>query len=303
MRRYLRWIVRVFLAALAFLILLAGVIYAISERRIAGVRSTTAVVVPRGSGGAAALARGEHLARSVLSCTLCHGQNLGGAIYADAGSVGILAGPNLTRGRGGIGATLTDEALVRAIRHGIGRSGRSLIVMPSEIYVHLTESDLAAVMEYVKHAPPVDHEVPRTELRWMGRVLLAAGKLEILTADKTPSIPYPRPVVPGPTAEYGQYLAAVSGCHGCHGIGLSGGTVAGPPGTPPASNLTPHPEAPIATWTEADFARALRTGRRPDDTLINPFMPWMTFSTMTDDEVNALWLYLRGAAPRKSGTK
>ena len=36
-------------------------------------------------------------------------------------------------------------------------------------------------------------------------------------------------------------------------------------------NLTPG--GPLARWTEADFVRALRTGRRPDGTAIRPPMP------------------------------
>ena len=33
-------------------------------------------------------------------------------------------------------------------------------------------------------------------------------------------------ITPGPTAEYGGYLAMVAGCKGCHGPGLSGGKIA-----------------------------------------------------------------------------
>ena len=46
----------------------------------------------------------------------------------------------------GRGATLADSDWVRAIRHGVRRDGTSLIVMPSEVYVHLGERDLAALV-------------------------------------------------------------------------------------------------------------------------------------------------------------
>ena len=103
-----------------------------------------------------------------------------------------------------------------------------------------------------------------------------------------------------PSIEYGRYLAQVSGCHGCHGTGLSGGRVAGPPDLPLASNLTP---AGLAAWTEADFVRALREGRRPDGSAINEFMPWRGYGAMTDTELHALWLYLRSVPPRPTGTR
>jgi len=106
-----------------------------------------------------------------------------------------------------------------------------------------------------------------------------------------------------PTAAYGRYLANVAGCHGCHGYGLSGGRVAGPPGLPPARNLTRDVATGLAAWTEADFTRAMREGRRPDGAPIDGFMPWRQFRRMTDDELHALWLYLRSAPPRAFGHK
>jgi hypothetical protein len=76
--------------------------------------------------------------------------------------------------------------------------------------------------------------------------------------------------------------------------------VAGPPGLPPASNLTP---AGIGAWTEADFVRALREGKRPDGSPLNEFMPWKVFRGMTDAEYHALWLYLRSVPPKPFGNK
>jgi cytochrome c1 len=100
--------------------------------------------------------------------------------------------------------------------------------------------------------------------------------------------------------EYGRYLADVSGCHGCHGDGLSGGRVAGPPGLPPASNLTP---AGLGTWTEEGFVRAIRQGVKPDGTPINEFMPWRVYAAMTDAELNALWTYLASVEAKPFGNK
>jgi hypothetical protein len=79
--------------------------------------------------------------------------------------------------------------------------------------------------------------------------------------------------------------------------------VAGPPDLPPVSNLTPDSATGLAEWTEADLARALRAGRRPDGRAIDGFMPWRTFAEMTDDEIRALWLYLRSVPPRPFGHK
>jgi hypothetical protein len=221
-------------------------------------------------------------------------------VYLDAGPLGIVAGPNLTRGRGGRGATFTDADWERAIRYDLRHDGTSLIVMPSEIYVYLSEEDLAALIAYLKQVPPVDRELPATHLRLLGRALLVAGKLPILVAEKTPRPTQVAVVSPEPTKEYGRYLADISGCRGCHGLELSGGRVAGPSGTPPASNLTP---SGLGSWTETDFVRALRTGRRPDDSTIDPFMPWRFIGQMTDEELHAIWLYLQSVPPKAFGNR
>jgi mono/diheme cytochrome c family protein len=190
---------------------------------------------------------------------------------------------------------------VRAIRRGVHRDGTSLVVMPSEVYVRLSEPDLAALVAYVRQLPPVDRVVPATRFGPLGRALLAAGKLNILVAAKTPALPLAPGVPAGPTREYGRYLADVTGCHGCHGFGLSGGRVAGPSSFPPAANLTPAGRA--GGWTEAEFFRALREGRRPDGSTINEFMPWRMYAQMTDDELRALRAYLRSVPARPFGNK
>jgi cytochrome c553 len=286
-------------AAAALLATGAGVVYARSERRLDRRYRVAAdsIALPH---DAAAVARGAHLAR-ITTCVLCHGADLGGSVYSDDALLGTIAGPNLTRGRGGVGASLGAADWVRAVRHGVRRDGTSLVVMPSEVYVRLGERDLAALVAYLRQLAPVDRVVPPTRFGPLGRTLLAAGKLNILVAEKTPRLPLGAGVPPGATREYGRYLADVTGCHGCHGFGLSGGRVAGPSSFPPAANLTPA--GPLDRWTEADLARALREGRRPDGSAIDPFMPWRQYRAMSDDEVRALWLYLRGVPPKPFGTK
>lgn len=249
----------------------------------------------------ASVERGRHLAHSIGTCTLCHGEDLGGDVYMDAGSLGIVAGPNLTAGRGGIAPRLSDEDWVRAIRYGVRQDHASLLLMPSEVYVHLSDRDLASLIAYLKQLPPVDREVPESRLRWMGRLLTGAGRLNLLAASKTePLISVPT-VEPGVTAAYGRYLVETAGCAGCHGYGLSGGRVAGPPDLPPASNLTPA--GSIAGWTEEDFIRSMREGVRPNGVAIDEFMPWRTLGRMTDDELRAIWLYLQSVPAKQFGYK
>jgi mono/diheme cytochrome c family protein len=89
-----------------------------------------------------------------VNCVQCHGEDLGGKIYIDAGALGRVVGSNLTKGKGGIGSTFTDKDWVRAIRHGVRRDGSSLLVMPSETFVHMSGQDLSALISYLKQLPP-----------------------------------------------------------------------------------------------------------------------------------------------------
>jgi len=301
MGRLFRWIGIVVAAVLALVLLAAAFVAVASWRRISRVH-TVNVVVPRTiPTDAAAVEHGKHMATATGSCTDCHGPDLGGNVLQEPSAFGTLAAPNLTRGAGGLGGAFTETDWVRAIRHGVHRDGTSLLVMPSEVFVFMNETDLGDLIAYLKQIPAVDRTMPPSRLGPLGRALLVAGQVTLIT-DRTPSIPFPAIVPPGPTREYGRYIASYAGCIGCHGPGLSGGHVEGPPGAPPAANLTPHSSG-LENWTEADFDHALRRGVRKNGTPINIFMPWPNFSGMTDDEVKALWLFVRSVPPKPFGNK
>jgi mono/diheme cytochrome c family protein len=62
-------------------------------------------------------------------------------------------------------------------------------------------------------------------------------------------------------------------------------------------NITPDLETGIGGWTEAQFADAMRNGRRPDGTLIGPPMPVDAYRGISDRDLSAIWAYLRGVPP------
>jgi mono/diheme cytochrome c family protein len=108
----------------------------------------------------------------------------------------------------------------------------------------------------------------------------------------------------------GRYLTTVMGCVDCHNTGsfgphpeqghLQGGTIGFEmPGMgifyPP--NLTPHPEAGIGRWSEAEIVTALRTGRRPDGRVLAPIMPWNNYRILDDADAAAIAAYLKSLPP------
>jgi len=247
---------------------------------------------------AASVARGRHFVKAISACTDCHAANLSGSIMADVPPIRLVA-PNLTRGRGGVGSTFTDADFVRAIRFGVAPDGKALVAMPSDAFTHLSDADLADVIAYVKSVPPVDNTLPDTEVRPLGRALLAANQLPPMPADLIdPTIHPPATMPVTATVAYGHYLAHLAGCITCHGAGLSG---SGGPlnGGPPSQNITP---TGIGDWSDADFVHAIRTGTRPDGSHIATAMPWSVYARMTDTELAALLKYLRTVPPRPTGT-
>ena len=203
-----------------------------------------------------------------------------------------MAFPNLTPGAGGVGATNTDEDWVRAIRHGVGHDGRGLSLMPSTTWYYLSDEDLGALIAYLKSLPPIDNEMPSTDLGPLGRVMLALGKLppEIIPNVTVIDHSGPRPIVPKPgvTVEYGKYLART--CALCHGANFNGQMI-----TTDAEYLAPNltPGGELHYWSEEDFMNTLRTGVTPGGKHLKSAMPWKYLGQMTDDELKAVWLYLQ----------
>lgn len=281
-------------------IIFLALIYALSNKRLTKQHEIPPLPELTFSTDSTTLARGKHIATSFGNCVECHGTDLGGKIYSDKGPVVQVVGSNLTKGKGGVGASLTDQDWIRSIKHGVHRDGTSMIVMPSETFVYMQDEDLAALISYLKQLPAVDRELPRSKFHLLGRTLLAMGKLPILVAEKTKHFDKPIKVRATATEEYGKYLADISGCRGCHGLNLSGGRVAGPPGTPLTTNLTP---TGLGSWTEKQFFQVLREGKRPDGTSISDFMPWRSIGKMTNDEIHAIWLYLKTVPPMPTGNR
>jgi mono/diheme cytochrome c family protein len=71
---------------------------------------------------------------------------------------------------------------------------------------------------------------------------------------------------------------------------------AGPWGVSFGANLTPDVETGIGEWTEQTFIQAIRTGKhqgQPNGRDILPPMPWPSMKLMTDEDLKAVWAYLR----------
>jgi mono/diheme cytochrome c family protein len=242
-----------------------------------------------------ALQRARHLVESRYACTACHGRDLAGGVMVDDPAIGRLLGPNLTSGTGSRTEGFRPADWDRIVRHGILRNGRPSL-MPSVDFQRMSDQELSDIALLVQSRAPVDKDVPRVSLGPVGKMLLATGKL-VLSADAiAANADAPHAVNPpaaSATVEFGRHLAAT--CMGCHGQDLAGGPiVGGDPAWPPAANLTPDP-AGLGRWTSAQFAHAIREGKRPDGAALRvPMSEVVPYAArMSDVEVEALWLYLQ----------
>ncbi len=291
-----RWVFRGVIAVVALILGVVTLVFVTSEMALSKVYAVEPVplaVKP----SASMVERGKELA-TYRGCRDCHGENLAGRVVADDLPVMRLAGPNITPSSRI--KDYSDVDLARVIRHGLQPDGTPVRFMPSYEYTKLSHGDLAAMIAYVRSVPGVDEVGPTFELGPVGRALYLAGELPLIPAE---TIDHKlKPVNPerAPTVEYGEYLATA--CSGCHGPEFVGGKIPGvPPDWPIAPNLTAH-ESGLKTWSFEDFKKALRKGKRPDGTDIQEqYMPWKLAGQSPDDDLLALWKYLRSVDPKPRG--
>lgn len=294
MRRVLKWIGIVGGGLLVLVLIASGAMYLLSEGRL------NKVYVVESSGMSfhnndQIIQEGARLA-VIRGCTDCHGEDLGGKVVIEDPALGTIYAANLTSGENGIGNDYSDEELVMAIRHGIRKNGTGLLVMPSQEFFVLGDSDVNALVAFLRSVPPVDREPPEGSLTLLARALFMAGQLPPLAAEIIDH-EAPRPETPEvqADAEFGAYLA--TSCTGCHGMDLAGGRVPGaPPEAPMARNLTPVGN--LGAWDEASFINTMRTGITPEGKELDPaIMPWPIGAAMTEVELQALWAFLKNLPP------
>ena len=129
---------------------------------------------------------------------------------------------------------------------------------------------------------------------WLWLILFVA------VAAISPPLPAQAQGNPTGNAKRGEYLSKAAGCLGCHteekkgAVDYAGGRALKTPfGTFYGPNITPHRDEGVGKWSEADFIKALRHGKRPDGANYFPAFPYPSFTAMTEADMRNLWAYLR----------
>lgn len=247
------------------------------------------------------IARGEKLGNLCVSCHTPDNQlPLSGSNFTakfEFPPLGTLYAPNLTPS-GNI-KDWTDGEVIRAIREGIDKSGRSLLVMPSATMRNMSDEDVQALVAYLRSQPAKGDPTPNTQFNVLGAIFMN------LSDFRTVQPPVSHVIAPETgTPAYGKYLVDILGCRDCHGDQLQGKLETGQPGPPPGPNLT----LIVPQWTEAEFMNLFNTGTLPGGSKVpiltlksgfsSPRMPWTEFrAAATDDELKAMYAYLHSLQP------
>jgi len=271
------------------------------------------------SGDPAVIERGRYLVRGPAHCADCHSPpdqraalEAGQDVPLSGGfefhlPVGTIRVPNITPDpETGVGRR-SDPEIARVLRYGVHADGR--MVLPFMPFADLSDDDLTAVISYLRTMPPVRHAVAPHAPNALGQVVKA-----FVMKPKTPTRPPAKSIPSGPTVENGRYLAnSVGNCVNCHtkldmrtgalvGPLFGGGAIHESPTDPTKKfmtpNLTPHPRwGWIASWPEDVFVARVHMGKQREGTP----MPWHAFKGMQDDDLRAIFRYLRTLPPAEGG--
>jgi mono/diheme cytochrome c family protein len=204
----------------------------------------------------------------------------------------------------GIGG-MTDGEIARVLRYSVKKNGEA--VLPFMPFQNMSDDDLTAVISYLRSIKPVKNKIPDHEYNVMGQVIKA-----FLIEPTGPTEPVKAVVKPDTTIAYGRHLVmAVANCNECHtkrnGIGqyvgepLAGGIEFEEEGkaTLISPNLTPHPSGRIYGWSQQDFIKRFRMGK----IIKHSHMPWESYGRMTDEELKAIYKYLKTVKPVDTNKK
>lgn len=270
------------------------------------------------------IARGKYLVHHVSICLDCHSERtyqyglpfkpgrdgVGGFIWdAKIGFPGTLAAANLTPDpETGLG-NWTDGEILRAMREGVNREGKALFpIMPYSHLRNMSDEDAKSIVAYLRTLKPQRYEEPKKALNVP---LNFVEKFVPKPIEGTVNAP-----AKSDHLAYGKYLTTIALCSECHaskddknqiiaGREFAGGWVMHTPEfvvVPP--NITPHPATYIGQATKEEFIARFRAfANFTSDTAPqapngkNTLMPWISYSGLTDEDLGAIYDYLKSLPP------
>lgn len=269
--------------------------------------------------------RGAYLANHVTICMDCHSTRnfsqfsgpptpgtfgAGGDRFDHSlGLPGVFYAKNITPH--GI-SDYSDGELYRLITTGVTNDGRPMFpLMPYSYYGKMDPEDIYDIIAYIRSLPSIETDIPDSKPDFPVNL--------ILRTIPTNATPTEKPDQSDQVA-YGAYLVNASGCAECHtqvdpqGMILQDVKFAGgrsfpfPDGSMVTSaNLTQCPDTGLGKWDEATFVARFK--QYADSGYVNPkvnpgefnsIMPWTMYAGMKDEDLKAIFAYLKTVQPIKN---
>ncbi|MGE5313054.1 MAG: c-type cytochrome [Acidobacteriota bacterium] len=271
----------------------------------------------------ARIERGRYLVNHVSICIDCHSvRNLelfaapvmkgtegkGGQRFGqEEGLPGTLYASNITPA--GIGH-YSDGELFRAITSGVKKDNTVLFpLMPYTHFTKMTDEDLYSIIAYVRTLKPIENTVEKSTVDFPVSMFIRAvpqKHVPVSEPDRKNKL------------EYGRYLVNAALCAACHtptekgepkpGMEFAGGNVFDTQvGIIRTANITPDEETGIGRWTEDDFVGRFKYYAKEEAQSLDPkkvgyytAMPWTMYAGMTEEDLRAIFTYLRSIPPVKN---
>jgi mono/diheme cytochrome c family protein len=282
-------------------------------------KASLAGIANFGSKEKASIERGEYLAWHVMGCMDCHSkrdfskfsgpvipgtEGMGGEKFGpELGLPGTVYGRNITPA--GIGSW-SDDDVIKAITRGISKNGDTLFpLMPYLAYSKMSKQDLTDIVKYIRTLKPIENKVPSRQL------------FIPITMAIPPQLPNPdlaknqKPEMKD-RIKYGEYLFTMASCSDCHTprhrgtpdftrLAGGGNIFRHEKFTVNIPNITPDTSG-IGLWTEKMFLQKFRANSAEDyvnrdPAKFNSYMPWSLFGKMKDEDLKAIYAYLRTLKP------
>lgn len=308
MKTTIKWILRILMALVSILLLVALFIYfrGVPTYKYEPTEEIKNLKVVSDS---IKIERGAKIAS--LLCSECHrnfntGELTGHVMLDMPKEFGTIATLNITQDKeAGIG-NWTDGELYYYLRTSVRKDGRYNPIMGG--YSLMADEDIYSIIAWLrsdfKPLHPSKDEYPENQYNLLVKFLCN-------TAFKPKALPKNKIIIPDSSNRiaFGKYIANdLCGCFQCHSADFktmntdepekSEGFYGG--GNPmlnyeslivPSANITMDKETGIGNWTEDQFIQAVRFNKKPDGTLLN--LPMFPHSSLTDNEVKAIWEYLQ----------
>jgi cytochrome c553 len=278
-KKFLKWTGFVVAAMGGVVLIGIAYVYFASERELARhheVAALPALTIPT---DAAEIAEGKRIAL-LAGCTHCHGEKLTGTVVDDIPHLLRLVAPNISKKV----PEYSDAQIATVLRQGVKPDGTSVVFMPSEMFRHLSDQDLARVIAWLRTVPanPVGIE-EKTEVRLLGRLIVAKGDVKLGATIIESLPPAVRTFDAANTASHGRYLV-MNYCSECHGQNLEGFE----PIHAPALTV-------VKSYSAEQFSRLMHEGIAIGDRQVGLMSSAakVRFSHLRDDELQAVYAFLQ----------